>query len=65
MLLSDHQNFVKSSPKSRKWHFRDSKFKNFPWSLALEALLGMSQLYSATVHLLYCRGGGYYFLEFM
>ena len=33
MLLSDHQNSVKSSPKSRKWHFRDSKFKNFLWSL--------------------------------
>ena len=28
-LFSDHQNSVKSSPKSRKWHFRDSKFKNF------------------------------------
>jgi hypothetical protein len=33
MLLSDHQNSVKYSPKSRKWHFRDSKFKNFLWSL--------------------------------
>ena len=33
MLLSDHQNSVKSSPKSRKWHFRDSKFKTFLWSL--------------------------------
>jgi hypothetical protein len=49
--LSDHQNSVKSSPKSRKWHFRDSKFKNFLWSLALEALLGMSQSRPA-------RGGG-------
>jgi hypothetical protein len=28
-LFSDHYNSVKSSPKSRKWHFRDSKFKNF------------------------------------
>jgi hypothetical protein len=28
-LFSDHQNSVKSSPKSRGWHFRDSKFKNF------------------------------------
>jgi hypothetical protein len=28
-LFSDYQNFVKSSPKSRKWHFNDSKFKNF------------------------------------
>jgi hypothetical protein len=35
-------------------------------SLALEALLGMSQLCSATVHLLYCRwggGGGFFFLN--
>ena len=29
MLFSDYQNSVKSSPKSRKWHFRESKFKNF------------------------------------
>jgi hypothetical protein len=35
MLFSDHQKSVKSSPKSRKWHFRDSKFKNFLGSLAL------------------------------
>ena len=28
-LFSDHQNSVKTSPKSRKWHFRDSKLKNF------------------------------------
>jgi hypothetical protein len=28
-LFSDHQNSVESSPKSRKWHFRDSKFQNF------------------------------------
>jgi hypothetical protein len=28
-LFSDHQNSVKTSPKSRKWHFRESKFKNF------------------------------------
>jgi hypothetical protein len=35
MLFSDHQNSVKSSPKSRKWHFRDSKFKNFLGPLAL------------------------------
>jgi hypothetical protein len=55
MLFSDHQNSVKSYPKSRKWHFRDSKFKTFLGPLALEALLGMSQLCSATVHLLYCR----------
>ena len=68
MLFSDHQNSVKSSPKSRKWHFRDSKFKNFLGPLALEALLGMSQLCSATVHLLYCRwwregGGGVLFFR--
>jgi hypothetical protein len=39
MLFSDHQNSVKSSPESRKWHFRDSKFKNFlgPLALALSA----------------------------
>ena len=35
MLFSDHQNSVKSAPKSRKWHFRDSKFKNFLGPLAL------------------------------
>jgi hypothetical protein len=29
MLFSDYQNSIKSSPKSRKWHFRDSKLKNF------------------------------------
>ena len=34
-LFSDHQNSVKSSPQSRKWHFRDSEFKNFLGPLAL------------------------------
>jgi hypothetical protein len=34
-LFSDHQNSVKSSPQSSKWHFRDSKFKNFLGPLAL------------------------------
>jgi hypothetical protein len=28
-LFFDRQNSVKAYPKSRKWHFRDSKFKNF------------------------------------
>ena len=34
-LFSDHQNSVKSSPKSRKWCFRDCKFKNVLGSSAL------------------------------
>ena len=33
-LFFDHQNSVKTYPKSRKWHFRDSKFKNFFGPLA-------------------------------
>ena len=49
MLLSDHQNSVKSSPKSRKWHFRDSKLKNFLWSLALEAPLVVRQIEGKTL----------------
>ena len=53
MLFSDHQNSVKSSPRSRKCHFRDSQFKNFLWPLTLEALLGMSQLCSATLEQLF------------
>ena len=28
-MFSNHQNSVQSSPKSSKWHFRDSKFTNF------------------------------------
>jgi hypothetical protein len=34
-LFSDHQNSVKTFPKSRKWLFRDSKLKNFLGPLAL------------------------------
>ena len=33
-LFSDHQNSVKTFPKSRKWHFRDYKFKNLFGPLA-------------------------------
>jgi hypothetical protein len=27
--FSDHQNSVKSLPKSKRWHFRESRFKSF------------------------------------
>jgi hypothetical protein len=33
-LFSDHENPVKSSPKYKKWHLRDSKFKNFPYKVS-------------------------------
>jgi hypothetical protein len=36
MSFSDHQNSVKSPPKSGKWHFRDSRFKHFPGEHALD-----------------------------
>jgi hypothetical protein len=36
LFSNHHQNSVKTSPKSRKWHFRDSKFKIF---LGLSALV--------------------------
>jgi hypothetical protein len=56
MLFSDHQNSFKSSPKSRKWHFRDSKLKNFLGPLALEVLPDMPQLCSATFEQLFAFG---------
>jgi hypothetical protein len=33
-LFSDHQNSVKSSLTSRKWHARDNKLNNFPYKVS-------------------------------